>query len=43
VFADENGSDLVTDFEDGDRIDLRAVHSISSFRRPAGWRGSGQR
>jgi Ca2+-binding RTX toxin-like protein len=31
VFADENGSDLVTDFEDDDRIDLRAVASISSF------------
>jgi Ca2+-binding RTX toxin-like protein len=31
VFADAEGTDLVTDFEVGDRIDLRAVTTISTF------------
>jgi Ca2+-binding RTX toxin-like protein len=31
VFADGDGADVITDFGDGDRIDLRAVSSIDDF------------
>jgi serralysin len=31
VFADGDGTDVITDFGDGDRIDLRAVSSIDDF------------